>query len=611
VQASDEEEEVEMGADEAHWEAQREQLSADVYLGDGVFKVEKIVADRQRGSKVEYLLKWEGYGNEDNTWEPKANVEKSLRDAYEATKGKVGKGGGTKAVAAKAAAAKQLREEKAAETKRQRIADKVANAAAKTKTAPKAKAKQVSPLSPSAAAEPKSAPKAKAKPVVDAAVMAAEEVMAVERAALTTAKGPKAAGGLEVTKPKMGRPPKKAALAEAEAPDPDTLISLSGKGAAFSGRELAQAAKLGKTGTGSASDAAPLGQGGNGSNGGQRAAAEAKEARQKEAAAWRAKQAKEEAAAIDVAARAAAREANNASLKRDALRDAARASAEPPAKKQATASAAAAAAKPAAAASGGGGGVGGPVFRIPKKGSGPAVGSSPRVFQAEQGGETCHAPPPPPPRPSPGGVQGSSGADAAESPKSSPKPKSILKSPAKLPSILKPPGLPPILKSPGLPPILKAPVAAVSPLSSPPPSPDVANTRVEIYTVLPEMSRSLPESPDDAEVYSPQVGGEAEEDADAGAGDQLALFARLRAQYRAQAEEGDIAAVPALGVGGAAGSGMAVGSGLAALLSGGGAGGGAGAGLGIGLRLGLGQGLGLGRGLGAPPSADVPLDDDE
>jgi len=125
------------------------------------------------------------------------------------------------------------------------------------------------------------------------------------------------------------------------------------------------------------------------------------------------------------------------------------------------------------------------------------------------------------------------------------------------------------------------------------------------------MSRSLPESPDDAEVYSPQVGGEAEEDADAGAGDQLALFARLRAQYRAQAEEGDIAAVPALGVGGAAGSGMAVGSGLAALLSGGGAGGGAGAGLGIGLRLGLGQGLGLGRGLGAPPSADVPLDDDE
>ena len=41
---------------------------------DEEYEVEKIIATRKKNKKTEYLIKWKGYDDSENTWEPESNL---------------------------------------------------------------------------------------------------------------------------------------------------------------------------------------------------------------------------------------------------------------------------------------------------------------------------------------------------------------------------------------------------------------------------------------------------------------------------------------------------------------------------------------------------------
>lgn len=54
-------------------------------IAEDIYKVDKIVGKKVKNGKILYEVKWLGYTSDDNTWEPKENLDvtKGLVEEYE------------------------------------------------------------------------------------------------------------------------------------------------------------------------------------------------------------------------------------------------------------------------------------------------------------------------------------------------------------------------------------------------------------------------------------------------------------------------------------------------------------------------------------------------
>jgi hypothetical protein len=59
----------------------------DLINGENEYEVESIIAHRKKGTSYQYLIRWKGYGSNDDTWEPASNLSNAeeILDEYKTT----------------------------------------------------------------------------------------------------------------------------------------------------------------------------------------------------------------------------------------------------------------------------------------------------------------------------------------------------------------------------------------------------------------------------------------------------------------------------------------------------------------------------------------------